>query len=711
MLVLERVHVGVYGSKRQVIGWHHSAGPSLVSRRILVRTFRAHKVSRRDARFRERNAKGRRSKSRQEQKGRDTDDHDNRSLTHYINHPIMSTRSVTFGGTTEHSDELVVHDSAVADAAAAGVVPQQFPSSGLICPDCGSRDVEQQDASGASVCTECGVVVEENAIVSAVEFQEGAGGAATMVGKFVSGSSSKAFTAGGPGGGGGFRRSNWGFSRDSRETTLANGRRKIQEIASRLRLGGHFVDAAHRLFTIAVERNFVQGRRTTHVVASCLYIACRQEKSQHMLIDFSDALQVNVYVLGTCFLKFRRLLGLKLEIIDPALYVYRFATHLDLDEKANAVALTALRLAARMKRDWITAGRRPAGICAACLLIAARAHGFSRHQTDVTKILRVCGFTVQNRVKEFESTPSANLTLEQFNTVDLETEADPRSFSRNRFREARARAIQEGNVELLESGILDDPMDGRRKHSWRRKTRRKSKRRQEHHKLYESLQKELASNEEETETEPKEHAATADEIVLHTGTDAKTAVAMSGWDQMYPRKNDGRAIILPDFATEEEMRESTVPVEAKMNLDEWKEGIPEAMEEELDEIFRDEDEELQREAIFNKVNKEYIEAQERKEADRLNAENAKADQEKDLAAQAEGAARYKSSRRNKRKKGDGDEDPSTEEQLLAVMNSRKISRKINYDALSSIFDDDGNFGGADEGEGNAPAEDSMYDML
>ena len=255
----------------------------------------------------------------------------------------------------------------------------------MICPNCGSREIEQHDASGASVCTECGVVVEENAIVSSIEFVEGAGGASSMVGQFVSATSSKAYTGTGAAGRGG----RYGFSRASRETTLANGRRRIQDVASRLRLGSHYVDAAHRLFTIAVEKNFVQGRRTTHVVAACLYIACRQEKSQHMLIDFSDALQVNVYVLGTCFLKFRRLLGLKLEIIDPALFVYRFAAHLDLDEKANAVALTALRLVGRMKRDWIVAGRRPAGICAAALLIAARAHGFSRHHQDVTKILRV----------------------------------------------------------------------------------------------------------------------------------------------------------------------------------------------------------------------------------------------------------------------------------------------------------------------------------
>eukprot|EP00733_Pompholyxophrys_punicea_P000383 Pompholyxophrys_punicea_v1_NODE_103_length_3477_cov_5.215371.p3 type:complete len:180 gc:universal NODE_103_length_3477_cov_5.215371:1944-2483(+) len=144
-----------------------------------------------------------------------------------------------------------------------------------------------------------------------------------------------------------------------------------------------------------------------------------------MLIDFSDALQVNVYTLGICFLKFRRLLGLSLEVIDPALYVYRFAAHLDLDQKANAVAMTALTLVARMKRDWIVSGRRPAGICAAALLIASRAHGFSRHHSDVTRILRVCGLTVNTRLREFGNTASAGLTLEQFHSTDLEAESDP----------------------------------------------------------------------------------------------------------------------------------------------------------------------------------------------------------------------------------------------------------------------------------------------
>ena len=45
---------------------------------------------------------------------------------------------------------------------------------------------------------------------------------------------------------------------------------------------------------------------------------------------------------------------------------------------------------ARLTRGQV--GRRPAGICGAALLIAARLHGFSRTQTEVCKLRRVCRY-------------------------------------------------------------------------------------------------------------------------------------------------------------------------------------------------------------------------------------------------------------------------------------------------------------------------------
>ena len=119
------------------------------------------------------------------------------------------------------------------------------------------------------------------------------------------------------------------------------------------------------------------------LLAACLYIVCRREKSHHLLIDFAERLRTNVYVLGATYVKFVRLLNLELPVIDPSLYIHRFAQQLDLGDETNAVANTALRLVARMRRDWIQTGRRPAGICGACLLVAARGHGFRRSSSHL----------------------------------------------------------------------------------------------------------------------------------------------------------------------------------------------------------------------------------------------------------------------------------------------------------------------------------------
>jgi len=121
---------------------------------------------------------------------------------------------------------------------------------------------------------------------------------------------------------------------------------------------------------------------------------------------------------------------------------------------------------------------------------------------------------------------------------------------------------------------------------------------------------------------------------------------------------------------------------------EWKAGISDEANDEFDFLFRSDDEVREREAVFNAQNKEYIETQQQKENDRLLAEAASKAKEDDEAAQEEKRGQYlKKSRSRKRKAG----ELTTEEALLEVVRTRKISRKINYDALSNLFDDTGNF--------------------
>jgi len=309
------------------------------------------------------------------------------------------------------------------------------------CFACGSKDIEFHESAGHAACVSCGVVQEENAIVSSIEFQE-QGDRSHVVGQFISANCTKPFA--------GTTRGRYGGSRESREATLANAKRVIAQVATSLRLPHYFVDRSFRLYQLALQHNFLFGRRQSHIVATCLYIVCRQEKSPYLLIDFADALQCNVYLLGKNYLQFIRLLGLNLPIIDPALYIHRFAIRLEFNEKMNAVVLTALRMITRFKKDWINIGRRPDGICAAAMLIASRAHGFYKGQQELAKLFRVGSDTIKRRLIDFKSTPAAQLTLDQLRLVgdNYNVENDPPSFAHNQYTE---------NAERVAAGSGQDP--------------------------------------------------------------------------------------------------------------------------------------------------------------------------------------------------------------------------------------------------------------
>ncbi|OWR50212.1 TFIIB-related factor [Danaus plexippus plexippus] len=142
------------------------------------------------------------------------------------------------------------------------------------------------------------------------------------------------------------------------------------------------------------------------------------------------------------------------DFYDPCLYIIRFASQLQFEEKQHEVSMTALRLVQRMKRDSIHSGRRPSGVCGAALLIAARLHDFSRTPTDVVRIVKIHETTLRKRLLEFGETPSSALTLDEFMTVDLEEEQDPPAFkiARRRDKDRLQKLMEEedGERELTE---------------------------------------------------------------------------------------------------------------------------------------------------------------------------------------------------------------------------------------------------------------------
>lgn len=112
---------------------------------------------------------------------------------------------------------------------------------------------------------------------------------------------------------------------------------------------------------------------------------------------------------------------------------------LEFGEETHRVATDAVRLVQRLDRDWVTKGRRPAGICGAALLLAARMNNFRRSVEEIVQVVKIADTTLKKRLEEFKKTPSGALTLADFRTVWLDEEMDPPAFTKGREREERER--------------------------------------------------------------------------------------------------------------------------------------------------------------------------------------------------------------------------------------------------------------------------------
>ncbi|KDN52444.1 hypothetical protein K437DRAFT_293054 [Tilletiaria anomala UBC 951] len=323
------------------------------------------------------------------------------------------------------------------------------------CPQCDSDSIETQD--GTQVCTQCGHVLGESEIVNDVTFGETSAGAATVHGTQVSGSTGKHAMVG-PGG----RR--YGDGTDSREATIYNAKQAIRNLCRQLNQESEDLhQTATRLFTLALnigqgkqwfpnpetlERdaagNLVQGRRSQYSYGACVYLAFRRKKIPIMLIEIADLIKVNVFVLGRAYLRLAQLLRFdpeqrSIDIMEPSIYIRRFARLLDFGDEYERVVEDASRLCIRFKNDWLVQGRRPSGITGACLLLAARMNNFRRSVAEVVQVVKVADVTLKKRLDEFRATPAAKMSIHDFRQLynNVSDGAMPPSATSNQAQKAR----------------------------------------------------------------------------------------------------------------------------------------------------------------------------------------------------------------------------------------------------------------------------------
>ena len=286
--------------------------------------------------------------------------------------------------------------------------------------DCPGSDIVEDDMGGGLVCRACGTVLNESNIVAENQWIENPGGAAGMAGQFVGGNQAAPRTVTGM-----RNRSAYGPGHegtDSRYQSEQKARTTMKTLGP-IGITDVLIDQGVQIYKLAVQHGLLHGRTIELVAAVSAYVACRRNPKSNtvMLIDIADQLNINLFVLGSLYQKMvDKLKGIggtfsaTIEPVNPESLVNRFADHMEFGSDKIKIVRDAVHIFKRMKRDWITDGRRPAGIAAAAILLAARMNNYHRTVREMVLHAKLTEITINKRLWEFSNTEAAEWHVEQF---------------------------------------------------------------------------------------------------------------------------------------------------------------------------------------------------------------------------------------------------------------------------------------------------------
>jgi len=287
----------------------------------------------------------------------------------------------------------------------------------LVCPEC-SGTLTADSEHGETVCTECGLVVEEDeidrgpewrAFDSAEKDQKSRVGAPTTnmmhdkglstnigwqdkdaYGKQLSTRQRQKMQR--------LRTWNERFrTRDSKERNLKQALGEIERMASALGLPENVRETASVIYRRALDENLLPGRSIEGVATAALYTAARQAGIPRSLDEIERVSRVDRMELTRTYRYIIRELNLEVKPADPESYIPRFVSDLELPDE---VERRARELVEAARGDGILSGKSPVGLAAAAVYAAALLCNEKVTQNQVSEVADISEVTIRNRYKE-----------------------------------------------------------------------------------------------------------------------------------------------------------------------------------------------------------------------------------------------------------------------------------------------------------------------
>jgi len=282
------------------------------------------------------------------------------------------------------------------------------------CPECGSKNIYRDEEKGETICRTCGLVLEDKMVDFSQEwrdFEDSTGGSRRRTGapstytQFDQGLGTELGTTSDFYKLGSekekdkfFRLRKWHYRISTAiERNLKVALAELKRVSSFLKLPRNVEEEAARIYTLAVQKGLVRGRSMESVVSGALYAACRRHEIPRTLDEMGEASGIEKKEIGRTYRFVVRELGINILPSNPADYIPRFASALNLSADTQTKAVEILEQARDIE---LTSGRGPTGIAAAALYVGSLIHGEKRTQREVADVAGVTEVTIRNRYKE-----------------------------------------------------------------------------------------------------------------------------------------------------------------------------------------------------------------------------------------------------------------------------------------------------------------------
>lgn len=171
------------------------------------------------------------------------------------------------------------------------------------------------------------------------------------------------------------------------DRALKSGFDAIRQMANRISLSNRIVQKACSLYKQSYENKCVRGRSQDGVVATCIYIACRQENAQRTIKEIcAISNTTSKKEIGRIFKQIiRSLPNNRTESLEIKNLVPRFCSQLDLLQQST-IQRAAIHIVERAKEICNIQSRAPDSVAGAAIFMACAAAGQKKSMKEIQEV-------------------------------------------------------------------------------------------------------------------------------------------------------------------------------------------------------------------------------------------------------------------------------------------------------------------------------------